>query len=60
MIVQMFLRDERGQDIVEYSLLFILIGAIGVLLLAAMSGNVSSILSKITNALFGANEQLGS
>jgi Flp pilus assembly pilin Flp len=60
MIVQTFLRDERGQDIVEYSLLFILIGAIGVLLLAAMSGNVSSILSKITNALFGANEQLGS
>jgi Flp pilus assembly pilin Flp len=60
MIVQTFLRDERGQDIVEYSLLFILIGAISVLLLAAMSGNVSSIWSKITNTLFGANEQLGS
>lgn len=60
MSVQLFLGDERGQDLVEYSLLIVLIGMLGVLVLAAMGGSFSSILSKITNVVVGADEQLGS
>jgi Flp pilus assembly pilin Flp len=60
MSVQLFLGDERGQDLVEYSLLIVLIGMLGVLVLAAMGGSFSNILSKITNVVVGADEQIGS
>lgn len=60
MNVQMFLGEERGQDLVEYSLLLVLIGVLGVLMLIAMGGSLINVFSKITNILVGANEQTGS
>lgn len=60
MNVQMFLGEERGQDLVEYSLLLVLIGALGVLILTTMGGSLSSIFSKITNVLNGADQQVAS
>jgi len=52
------LGDERGQDIVEYSLLLVLIGAIAILALTAMGANVSSIFSKLSDRLSSASSQV--
>ena len=57
---RLFLWEERGQDLVEYSLLLVLIGALGVLILTAMGGSLSNIFSKIANVLNGADEQIAS
>lgn len=46
-----FLRDESGQDIVEYSLLLVLIGAAAVLILTGMGTSITSIFTKIKNTL---------
>lgn len=53
-----FLKEEEGQDIVEYSLLLVLIGASAVFLLTAMGGNISSIFSKINTRLESANNSI--
>lgn len=60
MNVQVFLGDERGQDLVEYSLLIVLIAALGAVALAAMGGSIAGILSRIANVLTGADNQSGS
>ncbi|MBV8775532.1 MAG: Flp family type IVb pilin [Deltaproteobacteria bacterium] len=54
-MVKQFLKDERGQDIVEYSLLLVLIGAAAVLILSLMGQSISNIFTKIANTLKSAD-----
>jgi Flp pilus assembly pilin Flp len=42
-----FLTDERGQDLVEYSLLLTIIGLVVIVYLTGVGTNVISILSKV-------------
>lgn len=56
--VTRFLKDEKGQDIVEYSLLLVLIGASAVFILTAMGTNISAIFSKINTRLQSANQSI--
>ena len=53
-----FLSDEQGQDIVEYSLLLVLIGAAAVFILTAMGASISQIFSKINTRLSAANDAI--
>ena len=46
-----FWRDESGQDIVEYSLLLVLVAAAALFLLTMMGASITSIFSKITGRL---------
>ena len=57
-MIQEFLKDEQGQDIVEYSLLLVLIGAAAVFVLTAMGTSISQIFSKINTRLSTANDQI--
>ena len=50
-----FLNDEEGQDIVEYSLLLVLIGATAIFILTNMGVSISSIFNKINQRLESAN-----
>jgi Flp pilus assembly pilin Flp len=52
------LKDEGGQDIVEYSLLLVLIGAAAVFILTTMGSTISSIFSKINAKLNTADSQI--
>lgn len=42
-----FLTDERGQDLVEYSLLLTIIGLVVIIYLTGVGTNIISILSKV-------------
>jgi pilus assembly protein Flp/PilA len=53
-----FIKDEQGQDIVEYSLLLVLIGAAAVFVLTAMGQSISQIFSKINLRLTSANQAI--
>ncbi len=53
-----FVQDEQGQDIVEYSLLLVLIGAAAVFVLTTMGTSISQIFSKINTKLTSANESI--
>jgi Flp pilus assembly pilin Flp len=54
--IKSFLADEGGQDIVEYSLLLVLIGAAALFVLSTMGKSISEIFSKINTKLTSANE----
>ncbi|MDX2032871.1 MAG: Flp family type IVb pilin [Blastocatellia bacterium] len=54
-MIKEFLKDEQGQDIVEYSLLLVLIGAAALFVLTAMGTSITQIFSKINTRLSGAN-----
>lgn len=54
-MISRFLRDEEGQDIVEYSLLLVLIGAAALFVLTAMGTSITAIFSKINDRLSSAN-----
>ena len=56
--VHSFVRDEQGQDIVEYSLLLVLIGAAAVFVLTTMGTSITSIFSKIGSRLENANQAI--
>lgn len=56
--VNSFVKDEQGQDIVEYSLLLVLIGAAAVFVLSAMGTSISQIFSKINTKLATANNSI--
>jgi pilus assembly protein Flp/PilA len=56
--VKRFLREEEGQDVVEYSLLLVLIGASAVFILTAMGESISGIFSKINSRLSSANSAI--
>ncbi len=57
-MIKQFLKDESGQDIVEYSLLLVLIGAVAVLILTGMGTSINSIFGKISNSLNAANSNI--
>jgi Flp pilus assembly pilin Flp len=57
-MIKQFLKDESGQDIVEYSLLLVLIGAVAVLILTGMGTSIGSIFTKISNSLNQANSNI--
>jgi pilus assembly protein Flp/PilA len=57
-MLKKFLQDEQGQDIVEYSLLLVLIGAAAVFVLTAMGTNIGAIFSKINTKLSSANASI--
>lgn len=56
--IKNFLKDEAGQDIVEYSLLLVLIGAAALFVLTTMGQSISAIFSKINAKLTSANNSL--
>jgi len=56
--VKNFVADEQGQDIVEYSLLLVLIGAAAVFVLTTMGTSISQIFSKINDKLSTANNSI--
>lgn len=56
--VQDFVQDEQGQDIVEYSLLLVLIGAAAIFVLTTMGQSISSIFNKINDRLTTANNSI--
>ena len=57
-MLKKFLQDEQGQDIVEYSLLLVLIGAAAVFVLTALGTNIGAIFSKINTKLSSANASI--
>jgi pilus assembly protein Flp/PilA len=57
-MIREFIKDEQGQDIVEYSLLLVLIGAAAVFVLTAMGQSISQIFSKINQRLTSANQAI--
>jgi len=59
-MIRKFIEDEQGQDIVEYSLLLVLIGAAAVFVLTAMGESISQIFSKINLRLTSANNAIES
>ncbi len=56
--VKNFVSDEGGQDIVEYSLLLVLIGAAALFVLSQMGITISSIFNKINERLTSANNAI--
>lgn len=46
-----FIRDEAGQDIVEYSLIVVLVAAAAVATLTMMGQSVAGVFSKLTQKL---------
>jgi Flp pilus assembly pilin Flp len=46
-----FIAEERGQDMVEYSLMLVLIGAIVLIYLTGLGLNVATLLNKIGTKL---------
>lgn len=59
-MIKQFLTDERGQDVVEYSLLLVLIGAAALFVLSSMGFSISSIFSKINSKLSSADASISS
>jgi pilus assembly protein Flp/PilA len=57
-MIKQFLKDESGQDIVEYSLLLVLIGAVAVLILTGMGSSISNIFTKIKTSLESADTNI--
>ena len=57
-MLKKFLSDESGQDIVEYSLLLVLIGAAALFVLTTMGESITQIFSKIKTKLESANHAI--
>jgi pilus assembly protein Flp/PilA len=57
-MIKEFLKDEHGQDIVEYSLLLVLIGAAAVFILTTMGTSISNIFNKINQKLSTADSKI--
>ena len=57
-MIKNFIIDEQGQDIVEYSLLLVLIGAASLFILTAMGTSISQIFQKINERLASANASI--
>ena len=58
-MIKQFMNDESGQDIVEYSLLLVLIGAAAILILTGMGASITSIFTKIKATLDTAETKVG-
>ena len=50
-VILNFWKDEKGQDIVEYSLLLVLIGAAALIIITQMGVSINNIFSKISGKL---------
>jgi len=57
-MLRQLLKDESGQDVVEYSLLLVLIGAAAVFILTTMGASISNIFSKINTKLQSADNKI--
>lgn len=57
-MIKEFIKDENGQDIVEYSLLLVLIAASALFVLSQMGVSISQIFSKINTKLDSANQAI--
>ena len=53
-----FWQDEQAQDIVEYSLLLVLIASAALFVLTTMGKSISDIFSKINTKLTSANQAI--
>jgi Flp pilus assembly pilin Flp len=53
-----FLREERGQDIVEYSLLLVLLAVAAVFVLTSFNVSIFNIFSKIQDWLVQADSKI--
>lgn len=49
--IERFLKEEQGQDLVEYSLLLVLIAVVAVLVLTGLGTSVVSVFQRVTNTL---------
>lgn len=56
--IKKFIKDEGGQDIVEYSLLLVLIGAAALFIMTTMGTSISNIFSKIAGKLSTADSKI--
>ena len=56
--IREFVRDEDGSDLVEYTLLIVLIGATGVFLLTSIGISVSELFSKVGGKVDQANNSI--
>jgi Flp pilus assembly pilin Flp len=56
--IRRFLTEECGQDVVEYSLMLVLIGAVVLIYITGMGVNLSNLLSKIGTRLEAVNNQI--
>jgi Flp pilus assembly pilin Flp len=56
--VRNFIRDESGQDIVEYSLLLVLIGAAALFVITTMGVKIQNIFNKIGQKLSQADSAI--
>jgi len=50
-MIREFIQDEAGQDIVEYSLLVVLIAVAALFVLTTMGTNIQNLFSKIADKL---------
>ncbi len=57
-MIREFIKDEQGQDIVEYSLLLVLIGAAAVFVLTTMGQSITNIFTKINTKLSAADKSI--
>lgn len=57
-MIKQFINDESGQDIVEYSLLLVLIGAAAILILTGMGTSITNIFQKIAGTLSAADQSI--
>jgi Flp pilus assembly pilin Flp len=53
--INRFIRDQEGQDLVEYSLLMILLGGVAILFMVAINSTVGAIFNKISTRLASGN-----
>jgi Flp pilus assembly pilin Flp len=57
-MLRTFLREERGQDIVEYSLLLVLLAVAAVFVLTSFNVSIFNIFSKIQDWLVQADSKI--
>lgn len=57
-MIRRFIEDDAAEDVVEYSLLLVLIGLAGVFILTAMGQSIGNIFSKISVKLSAADEAI--
>jgi pilus assembly protein Flp/PilA len=56
--IRNFIRDESGQDVVEYSLLLVLIGAAALFVMTTMGASIKNIFTKIGQKLSAADSSI--
>jgi len=55
-MIRELLKDEGGQDIIEYSLLLVLVGAVSLVVLTFLGTSISEIFDKVNHRLDQGNE----